>query len=213
MPTDSYYTVEHDDCVLDVAYRHGFHWKTIWNHSKNAPLRDLRKEPNVLLAGDQVFIPEPQLRFESRNTEKRHTFRRKGIPARARFRFLDGGEPRKDVPYILTIDGKSVTGRTDADGALEVAVPPDARHGTLVLSVGDEAEHYELALGRMDPVSEIRGACMRLQSLGFISSDDDEDEEACLVGALQSFQQAKGLEITGKLDEKTKHELQKAFGC
>lgn len=205
-----YYTAAADDCIMSIANRFGFLWKTIWNHPENTGLRKLRKEPNVLLEGDQVFIPELRTRDFSRGTEARHKFRRKGVPERVRFHFLEDGKPRSDVSYVLIVEGRSFKGRTDANGYLEALVPPGARSGTLVLGEGDDAEKYELQLGRMDPVSEMSGACMRLESLGF---DCGEDKEKGFADALKSFQLWKGMEPTGELDNTTQQALLKAFEC
>jgi hypothetical protein len=57
-----FYTAGDDDCILSLAAWYGFLWQTIWNHPQNSDLHKLRKHPNVLFAGDRVFIPYRRLR-------------------------------------------------------------------------------------------------------------------------------------------------------
>ena len=70
MPED--YVAKAGDCLTSIAFEHGFDWKTLWNHPNNAKLRDARKDPNVLLAGDVVHIPERNPKQLTLATGQRH---------------------------------------------------------------------------------------------------------------------------------------------
>ena len=103
------YTVRQGDSIASIAYQHGFHWETIWNHPNNAELKQRRKDPNILHPGDVVFIPEKAEKQESASTGQRHRFRVKGAPQSLRMRLLDNDdEPRSGVSYILEIDGNLI---------------------------------------------------------------------------------------------------------
>ncbi len=91
MPID--HTVQQGECVDSIAFQHGFFPDTLWNHGDNSALKDQRKDPNVLAAGDKVVIPDKQLKEESRPQEKRHKFKRKGVPAKLRMQILKPKEP------------------------------------------------------------------------------------------------------------------------
>lgn len=211
MDEGCYYQAKEGDCISSIAEENGLFWETVWRHPNNAELRQVRQDPNVLYPRDRVFIPTPHEKIEEVQTEQRHRFRRKGVPAKARFRFLDeDGQPRGDVEYILDIDGELTQGHTDADGYIEVSIPPTARKGTITLREGESEETYAFSLGTMDPVSEESGARKRLNNLGYDCGvgQDDRFEEV-----LKEFQYNHDLEVSGKLDEATQKALLEAHGC
>ena len=92
MPID--YEVVSGDCIDSIALRHGLFPETLWNHSSNAELKKSRKDPNVLFPGDKLFIPDIRLKQVDSPTEKKQRFRRKGVPAKLKLRFLKA----KDTP-------------------------------------------------------------------------------------------------------------------
>lgn len=184
----------------------GHYWKTIWNDSANSDLRTKRKDPNVLAAGDVVHIPEIVEKLESGATEKRHRFRRKGVPVKFRIQMLHLGKPRKFEDYRLEIDGQLKKGKTDGDGWIEVAIPPDAQQGRLIMA----DEEYQLDMGHLDPADSIKGAQQRLRNLGLYGGPIDGKESDLTTGALTLFQRELGLETSGKLDSATQDALRKA---
>ncbi len=119
--------VRQGDSVESIAYRTGHFWEKVWNHGDNAELRKRRKNPNVLMPGDRVFVPPIEQKSEDLATSKTHRFRRKGVPSRLRIRFLRDGEPRKSEAYVIEIDGEERHGTTDGDGFLDEPVSPVAR--------------------------------------------------------------------------------------
>jgi len=204
------YTVQGGDCISSIAWQFGFFPDTLWNHPGNAALKSKRKDPNVLLPGDTVFVPDKRPREEDAATNKTHTFKAKGVPAVFKLCLLRDGKPRANEKYVLNIDGKLFEGSTDGGGNLEHAILPDAKEGKLTLSDGQE--EYELKLGHLDPIDEVRGIQARLRSLGFYSGDLGDEMNAATRGALAAFQKSKGLSSTGAPDQATKEALKSAFG-
>jgi hypothetical protein len=205
-----YISAKVDDCMSSIASQFGFFWETLWFHPKNRDLRKLRRNPNVLLENDQVWIPLKQIQQVEKPVDALHTFVLKGVPTMFRIRFTDAGEPRGDIPYVLTIDGELFNGSTDADGKIEVPIPPNAQEGTLVLGQGNEAKTYALDLGSIAPVSEPDGAIKRLLSLGYHCG---LDPQAGLADALGAFQADNRLPVTGELDAATQSKLSDVYGC
>ncbi len=210
MSDGSYHTMKEDDCLLKIADERGVWWESIWNHANNAELKQQREQPNVLLPGDKVFIPEKNEGEEALPCDQKHRFRLKGTPALARFRLLEGGEPRKNVSYILHVDDKLVDAKEVEEGVIEARIPPGALKGFLTVRDGEHNEEYEIAFGNMDPVDTESGARKRLTNLGYDCGEEGSDE---YTEALKAFQVSRGIEDSGELDEATQEALLDAHGC
>ena len=233
------YVVQDGDCMSSIAQAHGFQPKTLWNLSENSALRDQRKDMNVLMAGDEVFIPELRLKQVDCADKKKHKFKRLGVPAHLRLRLLKDEDdktdasssssdasvfdptppqrnvsqkPRANVPYRLEIDGHSKSGSTDGDGRIDEPIPPDAESGVLILNPGTAGEErFPLQLGSVAPLDEAEGVRRRLNNLGFPCEGDADSAE--FRAALMNFQEAYGLEVNGHLDQATRDKLKDAHGC
>jgi hypothetical protein len=203
MPT---ITVSQGDSIPSLAKDYGFFPDTIWNHGANAGLRAKRKSMNQLFPGDEVFIPDLQKRIETRGTDATHKFKRKGVPARIKMQVLLLGEPRKNEPYVLVIDGKSYSGTLDGEGKFEQVIPPNAKGGQLLLNGGKES--IPVNIGYLNPVSEVSGMQQRLNNLGFFCGNEDGDLDDKTKEAVSNFQQRNGLKVTGAPDAATQAKLQ-----
>jgi N-acetylmuramoyl-L-alanine amidase len=197
------YTVKQGDCISSIAESHGLFWEKVWNHPKNARLKEQRKDPNILYSGDVIFIPDKEKKEESGPTEQRHRFKKKGTPAKLRMMVEQDDIPIADTPFILEVDGKLYQGKTDKKGFLEVSIDPKAKRGRL--RVGDL--EMELELGGMDPLDENIGVQERLQNLGFYEGELDGTMSPETKEAIASFQHATGLKETGELDDATRQKL------
>jgi hypothetical protein len=207
------YEVQQGDCIESIAFEHGHFWETIWNHPDNQQLKSLRRDPNVLLAGDKVFVPDLRPKDESGATEQRHSFKRKGVPSKLRIVLKDeNDQPRADVPYTLEIDGQLFSGQTDGQGGLQHRIPPDAKQGKLTIGTGDEAEEHELQLGHIDPITEVSGVQARLNNLGFDSGAIDGELGPQTKDAIRAFQAEYGLPVTGEPDQATRDKLKEEHG-
>lgn len=199
-----YHVIEKGDCVSSVAFKNGYFPGTIWEHPQNDALRERRGDPNVLLAGDRLFLPDKEPKTTTCATSKRHRFVRRGVPARFRLQILNADKPRPNLAYRLTIDSTLVlTGVTTGEGVLDVPIPPDARRGVLYIEE-DDAEHA-LTFGGLDPAAEESGVKQRLANLGYLRSAEASDGD--LAAAVAMFQRKSGLDATGVLDETTADKL------
>ena len=194
------------DSLASIAETYRFpNWKTVWDAEENASLRDKRPNPEVLLPGDEVFIPEKRRRDESAQSSKKTRFRIKRAPWILRLAIKDElGEPIANEPYELEIPGAAPReGETDGDGLIEEPVPPTVESATLWI-LGDE---LRLGVGDLDPVSAATGVQQRLNNLGHAAGVVDGKIGRRTTAALLAFQRQEGLPASGELDDETRQRL------
>jgi len=204
------YSVKQGDCISSIAYEHGFFPDTIWNHPNNEELKKKREDPNVLMPGDIVFIPDKRIKELSEPTNNVHKFRCKNTPEKFKLQLMLDKSPRAGEEYELDVDGLKFPGKTDAEGKLQHSIPPDAKHGTLKLV--SSGETYQLQLGHLNPSDEITGAQGRLRNLGLYFGPLDGQMSAALEVAILEYQLLKDLELDGELNEETKAALKQDHG-
>lgn len=204
------YEVKQGDCISSIAFEHGFFADTIWNHPNNAELKKKRKDLNILMPGDIVFIPDKRIKELSEPTNQVHKFKCKNTPEKFKLQLLINGEPRADETYELEIDDLKFSGKTDSQGRLEQSTPPDAKNGKLILANGTEV--YELQFGKLNPSDEISGVQGRLRNLGLYFGPIDGIMSDELEEAIQEFQFTKNIEPDGKLTPATTAALKQDYG-
>lgn len=200
------YKVRQGDCISSIACKNGLFWESLWNHADNSELKRNRQDPNALLPGDKIFVPEKERASEDCATESKHRFRVLGVPAKIRVRLLVDEEPRADEKFRLYVDDILLReGVTDGDGFIDEPIPADCRSGEIVIYDDDgNEEHYPFKFGSVDPLETEEGVKKRLFNLGY----DVED----LSKALGEFQQEKELAETKTIDEATRSKLKETFG-
>jgi N-acetylmuramoyl-L-alanine amidase len=204
------YQVRQGDCMNSIAFEYGFFWETLWNHASNGELKQKRKDPNVLMEGDVVHIPDRAPKEESGATEQRHRFRRKGVPITFRVRLLQYDEPIADATYTLDVDGRIYKGRSDGDGIIEEFIQPDARSAHLLLD--EQKLEYSFNLGHLDPADTVAGAQARLNNLGHDCGAVDGVLGPRTEAALRAFQSKHEVTVTGTLNAETIDCLKKVHG-
>ena len=201
------HVVKQGECIESIAFSEGFLWETLWDHPDNAALKEERKNPNTLLPGDQVSIPEKAPKSESVDTGCTHQFKRKCTLSPLRVRFLDEGEPISDSEYTLEAGDLKRTGSTDSDGWLDEQTPPTVNHASVSFDVLDVV--FDLEVGALDPLPEMSGIKGRLYNLGYeIDEIDDPETGPDLSEAMKRFQRANDLEVTGELDDESLGKLE-----
>jgi N-acetylmuramoyl-L-alanine amidase len=197
-----------------VAFEHGFLPDTVWKDPANADLRQKRSDMNVLHPGDTLVIPDKRLKEVSVPADKRHRFRRLGVPEKLRVQFLDlYGDPIANEKFVVTVDGDlRIEGQLDGDGRLEADVPPNAKEAVVEVGPDGKLAQATLAIGHLDPAEEPSGVEHRLRNLGFYSEPPKLAAEEHLPEALRAFQRAHGLEVTGEVDDATRSKLLSLHG-
>lgn len=200
------HTVRPGDSVSRLAERHGLAPETIWEHPDNEALRGRRERMDVLLPGDVVVIPARRSKTVSCALDRVHRFRRRGVPMRFEIQLFDErGDPRRDVAYVLIVDGVEHAGRTDSHGHLSQYIANGARRGRLLLD--GSAEDLVLDFGHLDPIDALSGVQQRLTNLGFTCTQDEGALGTATRAALLRFQVLVGLTPSGDLDDATREEI------
>lgn len=209
----SYHTVTTGDSIASIAKQYGFFAPDIWDHPNNADLKELRDgNPNTLLSGDLVYIPDLVPKSFDIETEKRHRYRRLGIPSKITFQVLEFGKPLVGIAYTITLDDKSeIKGNTDGDGFIRESVQPERKWALVEYEGRFGPKKKKVSLGHLDPISTTSGVQQRLKNLGYdLEATGEEDEKT--AHALMRFQRKQQLEQSGSIDDATRDKLVEVCG-
>jgi len=207
-------SISQGQSVASIAYKNGFLENYLWNLSENAELKALRKDPNILQPGDQVYVPDKRDTPVSKPSDQQHKFRRKGVPIKLHLRLLNNDIPRKQLKYRMVIDGTIIReGQTDGDGRIVESIAPDARKAVMtLLPVDQPSETYTLQLSCLDPIDTAAGVQARLANLGLFTDAQTGKFDEPTATALRGFQKSNDLPISGKLDDATRSKLSAVHG-
>ncbi len=213
-----YHTVEQGEFLAAIAAAHGFMSSaTIWNHPANCDLKALRVNPNILLPGDQIFIPDKEkkeVRIEA-GKSSRFQITREKLKVRLVLEELYSG-PLGQAKVEVLVDGASQALTADDDGTVEFDVPPAVK--SLVLTIKEEGAQQEgvaipLRVGHLDPVEEQSGQIARLNNLGYFAGASDDVDEELFRSAVEEFQCDHKLKVDGVCGPRTQKKLQEIHGC
>lgn len=201
--------VQDGECILLLADQAGHFWETLWNDPANADVKRARGSPHVLLAGDRVHIPPIEPKDEPGATEKKHRFRRKGIPINFEMCVKENGKALKGQRYVLVIEGRITEGTIPDDGVIKAPMMPQDRTGELRVGQPPRQRKYPLSFGSLDPAHTRSGAAARLKNLGYLAGDADDD---AFQRALSKFQKDQGITESISIDNATASALVDANG-
>jgi hypothetical protein len=203
------YVVRAGDYLSKLSHSLGFDADKVWGDAKNADLKKARTDPNMLQAGDILFVPdEPKPKLDL-IPESENDF--VGIVPMVTVSVVvdEDGIPLANAKYTiqgLGTDDKVFT--TDKDGRVKFDAAVHVREA--VVRFVDSGHSMKVGIGDLDPIDTDSGARMRLTHLGFFGPvlEGDEQYEAQsggqLAAAIAAFQRAKGASVTGLLDDATK---------
>lgn len=206
------YVVRQGEYLAKLADQLGFDADETWNHPRNSELRELRKDPNVLLPGDILWYSarEKAPNGLAAGSENQYVAEVSRVELRVQIR-NHTGEALKGESYEADEDVEPAKGNLDGDGWLNVTVPVHLTAFSVALP-GKEVT-LRLLVGHLDPHTELSGAAQRLKQLGYYRGSLPADEEhAGVARALAAFQEDEGLPVTGGLDAETAERLNQRFG-
>jgi hypothetical protein len=168
------WVIRQGDFLLKLANQFGFNADTVWQDSTNASLRALRPNPNILLAGDVLYIPDPPASGPSM----------KSLAPGSTNNFVAPDPPTVTISHQFVGDDSStyaskaytiqeldqLTGlTTDANGVLTFQAPVTLQTATVTFT--DTGEAWALSIGSLDPIDTLSGIFQRLQNLGYLGGD------------------------------------------
>jgi hypothetical protein len=211
------HTVKKGECLSSLAHKYGFDDPNIiYSHPQNAPLKQMRSNPNVLRVGDRVHIPDRQDSSEQVNDGSRHTFRAGGLRTHLRFVIEDfEGNALAGKEYELEVGMASFSGRTGAEGLVENLVPASEMRGRLTVWLDDSKTSFlvwNLELGTLEPHDEIRGMQARLNNLGFPCGKVDGLVGPKTRAAVQAFKKKNGIGDNDTIDDATQNKIRDVYG-
>ena len=201
------------ECVISISKAAGFaDWKTIYQHPKNEKLRQTRPDPSILVAGDQVFIPDFEPLTVTLKAGSAYTIHVKAPHAKVDLVLSDpSGKPYRRVKYQLKVGENTYTGRTTSEGKLKRKVPAEAKEGELTLfldDTGDNKLEFVIDLGGLPPHDTNEGGQVRLNNLGYATPDEEKGKPGPgTKRALRDFQTDHQIPVTGVLDDVTRDRL------
>lgn len=152
----------------------------MWQDAKNADLRQKRPDPNILLPGDVLYIPDASDRqpapfsapagstnsFTAPASTATVTVTLVVVPSTTSTTTTTGTTTYASRAYTIQ-ELPDLTGlQTDGNGTATFDAPVTVGTATLVFT--DTGEQVALTLGAIDPIDSLSGMFQRLQNLGYI---------------------------------------------
>jgi peptidoglycan hydrolase-like protein with peptidoglycan-binding domain len=211
------YVIRAGDHLQEIAYRMGFDADKVWQDEKNADLRKLRPDPNILCPCDILYVPDPKSqppKWLAVSVGSTNAFTAEIPRVHISVAFTQAGEPIANAACIVHGMPPPNTFDTDGDGKLALDVPVHIR--LLTVEFPEQCLLRRLQIGYLDPSSVPSGIWERLRNLGHVAPDaapSDEVDEVTLSNAVRAFQRAHGLTVTGEVDDDTRQQLESTHGC
>ncbi len=210
------YVIKQGDYLLKLAHHLGFDADAVWNDGANGELKEVRKDPDMLQAGDILMVPDEPKKQLDLKAEQENNFVATVPKIAVSLAVTDDEEPLADEAYVVEGLGDDEGRTTDADGFVSFEAPVHVREVTVKFVNVDLA--FRIGIGELDPIDTDAGIRMRLTQLGYygpqLAGADQyvEKNDAQLAAAIAAFQGAQGLEVTGDMDDATSDKLLEVHG-
>jgi hypothetical protein len=209
------YVVVQGDYLTRLGYLRGFAPADVWDHPSNADLKALRKNMDILLPGDVLYIPEDPSPPSSLAVGSGNRFMARVPTVTVALTLRAEDKPLAGEPYELRGLGDPVSGNLDGDGKISIDVPVNV--GELHIFLPQRNELYPVRVGFLDPATERSGAWGRLSNLGYFGylgaeSVTDDAYRRALMAFQKDHADDCGLTATGELDADTSRALVTVHG-
>ncbi len=211
------HVVEQGEHTASIAHDYGFDsFRILYDHAENSPFRQERPDPNILCPGDQIYVPEKELKEESGVTEKRHRFQLLGDPLKLRLKLLTlDWAGYEGVACEMIGSGPAKPHETDTEGKIEQAITPKVEEVSLSFQEAPDLLEDELLLkvGHLDPITKQSGQAGRLRNLGYYRGEIPVADESAYWSAVEEFQCDHKLSVDGLCGPNTQAKLEEIYGC
>jgi LysM repeat protein len=212
------HVVAQGEHLSKIAAEYGFtDYTLIWNDAGNARLKTLRINPNVLLPGDSLYIPDKQQGNASGATSKRHSFQVNQKQLRLRLILEDMYEkPISNEPALLYLNQQQVQATTDGQGKIDQPIPSGVQSCVIVLNseaTPHQGTSFPVKIGHLDPVDTLTGQQGRLNNLGYLAGSSTDPADPQFLSAVEEFQCDHDLKVDGALGPATQTKLKSIHGC
>ena len=176
------HVVKQGESLSFIEKQYGFNqFDTIYKDASNDAFRSKRSNPEEIFPGDELYIPEKEIKLENIATETDNVII---IKKDKRFinleisEFFDRGEPLANIPYTLIIGDKIHRGNLDSDGKLSVEISTQDKQANLSFEIKDQAGtsvyNWTLDIAHLDPIETPSGIAQRLENMGCMDVDTDK---------------------------------------
>jgi hypothetical protein len=205
------HVVKQGEHISAIAEKYGFRKHSlVWDDPSNSEIKSERDNPWVLYPGDQLTIPEKQVKTESVATTRVHVFRVPSEKLLLRIVVKDNeGNPIANTPCKLVVAGEESSLTTDGGGKIQKDIPKTAIEGRLTI----KDIEVPLKIGHLDPVDKLSGQKARLNNLGYDAGDPAGSEDLQFRSAVEEFQCDQHLAIDGVCGPATQGKLKEVHGA
>ncbi len=118
-------------------------------------------------------------------------------------------KPYANLRYELCVGDLRLKGKTDGSGKLKQKIPTTARSAKISLWTNDKSRiDYLVKFEDVPPVTDLKGAQVRLRNLGYYDGDVDGEITHELYTAVRGFQTDYDLKVSGELCGATQDKLE-----
>jgi hypothetical protein len=168
------YVIKQGDYLALIGYRLGFDADTVWNDPSNESLRNQRSDPNVLFPGDVLYVPDPPVAAPSGTslqTGSNNSFTSSAPTVQVSLKFVDAALASQSVTIAELPEMTGLT--TGGDGTLSLTLPVTLQSLSVVFA--NDGPTFLCQVGDMNPLDTVSGIAHRLQNLGYLNPNEDDD--------------------------------------
>jgi N-acetylmuramoyl-L-alanine amidase len=196
-----------------IAAAHGHRsWKPVWEHPRNRKLQR-RRDPNLLVEGDRVYVPKPEPKKDDGGTDSAHKFRVKVEEDKLILRFVEIDiylQLFGPIDYRIKVGRHEKVGELTKEGEqIKMPLPISVEKASLWI----EEFEYVLEIGGLDPLRRLSGMQARINNLGWDAGPVDNALGRLTKRGTRDFQGFYKIGVDGKIGSETRGKIEKVYGC